>query len=278
MFAYSDLRQSLLQSGAAFAYGKLQNLPVLQLAPVASQEKPAALPIPPRIKSASSAKTPSEILAGFLGVPFREDGVIDEHGNFTLFSRPDTVFKEPGLNCSGFMLSASRLLLRKNIPLAAAARDRMGDSGAGAALGRDWDFGWDVVLNTTQGMERKLLLPDGAVADPAAGSGLAPLGFELHSPKTWQELPGRIRRNHLYFVSFSRTTKQRGYSLLHYHVGILVRASDKDWHLYHSVKTSGVVRENMGNEQSLAKFLHTNRNVGDTNKHMFIVEVPCQTL
>jgi hypothetical protein len=180
------------------------------------------------------------------------------------------------LNCSGFILAASRLLFRENIPLAVATRDRLGDSGAGATLGQDWDFGWDLILNISENLERTLLLPGGAVADPAVGNGLAPLGFDLHSPETWQELSSRIRPNHLYYVSFSRPTKQNGYSLLHYHVGILIRTSEKDWYLYHSIKKSGVVRENLGNEQSRARFLNSNANIGNARKCIFVIEVPFQ--
>jgi hypothetical protein len=214
------------------------------------------------------------VLSCFSGIPFRPDGAIDENGNYTLFSRPRQTFKEPGLNCSGLALAASRLLLRKNIPLAVATRDRLGDSGPGAALGPDWDFGWDMILNITEGSERRLLLPGGKVADPAAGSGRDPRGFDLHSAETWRELPGRIRPNHIYLVSLNRQTTQRGYSLLHYHVGTIVRTSEKDFYLYHSIRKSGVVRENLGNEQNRARFLETNANVGGTNKHIFIVEVP----
>jgi len=252
--------------------------PICFAAPVPAQEKSNILPLPPNLKPALRAKTAEKLLSCFFGIAFRADGTIDEHGNYTLFSRPDSLFKEPGLNCSGFMLSAFRLLFQKNIPLAVAVRDRLGDSSAGATLGRDWDFGWDVILNITEGLERTMLLPEGIVADPAAGSGLAPLGFDLHSPETWRELPGRIRPNYLYFVSFNRQTRQRGYSLLHYHVGIIIRTSEKDWYLYHSIKKRGVVRENLGNEQSRARFLNSNRNVGDTRKHILIVEVPLYKL
>jgi len=242
--------------------------------PASSQDKSTILPLPSKLKPALSAKTPEDVLANFFGIAFRVDGTIDEHGNYTLFSQPDKIFNEPGLNCSGFILSASRLLLRKNIPLAVAARDRLADSGAGAAMGRDWDFGWDVILNITEGLERTLLLPGGMAADPAAGTGLAPLGFDLHSPETWRELLNRIRPNHLYFVSFNRPTMQRGYSLLHYHVGILLKISEKDCYIYHSIKKRGVVRENLSNERSRARFLSSNANSYNARKHLFVVEVP----
>ncbi|MDR2697579.1 MAG: hypothetical protein LBB40_03795 [Holophagales bacterium] len=246
--------------------------------PVSAQDKSVILPLPSNLKSALNAKTPEELLGFFFGITFRVDGTIDEHGNYTLFSRPDNLFKEPGLNCSGFILAASRLLFRKNIPLSVAGRDRLGDSGAGAILGQDWDFGWDLILNISEGLERTLLLPGGAVADPAAGNGLSPLGFDLHSPETWRELPSRIRPNHLYFVSFNRPTKQRGYSFLHYHVGILIRTSQNDWYIYHSIKKRGVVRENLGNERIRARFLNSNANAGNARKHMFITEVPLPLL
>jgi hypothetical protein len=223
---------------------------------------------------ASDAKGAEEILASFLGIAFREDGTMDEHGKYTLFSRPGKYFNEPGLNCSGFILAAARLLFQKNIQLSVAMRDRLGDSGPGAALGQDWDFGWDLILNITDGLKRSLLLPGGGVVDPAAGSGLSPLGLDLHSPETWQELPSRIRQNHIYFVSFSRPTYRSGYKLLHSHVGILIRTSAIDWHLYHSINKSGVVRENFGNAQTRARFLEANPNFGNARRHMFIVEVP----
>ncbi|MCL1908402.1 MAG: hypothetical protein FWG12_03420 [Holophagaceae bacterium] len=213
-------------------------------------------------------------MSSFLGIAFREDGVIDEQGHYTLFGQPDCFYREPGLNCSGFVLAASRLLFNKNIPLAVAVQDRLGDSGAGAVLGRDWDFGWDLLLNISEGHKRILLLPGGILADPAAGSGLSPLGFDLHLPETWHELSDRIRPNHLYFISINRPTWQPGYTLLHYHVGILIRTSKTAWYLYHSIKKQGVVRENLGNEHSRARFLDSNANFGNARKHMFIIEVP----
>jgi len=241
---------------------------------VSAQDNSVGLPLPPKLKPALDARTPEELLDTFLGVPFREDGAIDEHGNYTLFGRPDKLFKEPGLNCSGFVLAASRLLFQKNIPLVVAVRDRLGDSGGGATLGQDWDFGWDLVLNVSEGLKRTLILPGGLSANPAAGNGLAPLGFDLHSPETWQELPGRIRPNYIYLVSLNRPTAQRGYILLHYHVGILLRTPDNNLYLYHSIKKQGVVRENLGNEVSRARFLDSNANIGNSRKHIFVVEVP----
>ena len=216
-----------------------------------------------------------DALALFLGIPYRIDGAIDEQGRYTLFAVQDQLFAEPGLNCSGFVLQASRQLLRKNIPLDVATRDRLRDSGPDAAMGHDWDFGWDLVMNISEGVERSLLLPGGILADPAAGSGLDPLGFDLHAPETWQELPDRIRPNHLYLVSFSRPTKQRGYSLQHYHVGLFIRTSEKDWYIYHTSRQRGRVgRDNLGNEQGRARFLRSFANTGDHRKHIFVIEVP----
>lgn len=243
-------------------------------ADLGSRASALQLPLPPNLLAAREAKNPMEALAPFLGIAFREDGGIDEHGKYVLLGSPNKKFDAPGLNCSGFVLAASRLLLKKNITLSAAVRDRLGDSGHGAALGQDWDFGWDLLLNITEGEKRVLLLPGGLTSDPAAGSGLSPRGFDLHSPSTWQELPSRIRQNHLYLVSFNRPTWLQGYSFLHYHVGIFMRASDQNWYLYHSVKKRGVVRENLANEQGRARFLESNANFGSARKHMFIIEVP----
>ena len=233
------------------------------------------LPVPQNLKPALTAKTPEDALSFFLNIAYRVDGAIDEQGRYTLFAKPDQFFKEPGLNCSGFVLEASRLLLRKNIPLDFAARDRLEDSGPGAVLGEDWDFGWDLILNISEGFERTLLLPGGELADPTVGSGLSPLGFDLHAPETWRELPNRIRQNHLYLVSFSKPVKQHKYSLMHYHVGLLIRISEKDWYIYHTTNKRGKVsRENLGSEQGLNRFLRSYANTGNARKHIFIIELP----
>ncbi|MDR0453918.1 MAG: hypothetical protein LBH05_03800 [Deferribacteraceae bacterium] len=226
--------------------------------------------------TAQTVKSPEEILAVFLGIPYRVDGCVDGQGRYTLFTGYDKFFSTPGLNCSGFVLEASRILLKRNIPLSVAINDRLGDSGPGAPLGQDWDFGWDMILNISEGLERVLLLPGNVRADPAAGSGLAPLGFDLHAPETWRELPDRIRSNHLYLVSFSKTSGQRGSSSLkHYHVALLIRISEKDWYIYNTTQKRGkVYRENLGSVQGRNRFLNAYANTGNARKHIFIIELP----
>ncbi|MEJ2716140.1 MAG: hypothetical protein P8182_03240, partial [Deltaproteobacteria bacterium] len=101
------------------------------------------------ISAKNSAK---EIADTHLGIPYRDDGVLDSRGRFTTFNRPDEIYSTPGMNCSGLVLSVSRFLLNKNFTLTEASRDRQNNSGPGAAFGKDWDFGLDLILNLTDGV------------------------------------------------------------------------------------------------------------------------------
>ncbi len=220
------------------------------------------------------AKTPEEIMGVFLGVPYRADGCIDETGRYTLFAAPDTIFETPGLNCSGFVLEASRLLLKKNFTLAEATRDRRADSGPDADLGEDWDFGWDLIMNISEGSTRIMLLPGNKTLDPAKATGLEPLGFDLHDAATWAELPGRIKEGRLYLISFNKPSDKPGYTLQHYHVGLFFRASAKDWYMYNTTgQSKRAYRRNLGKPEEQSAFLRAFANTGKARKKMCIIEV-----
>ncbi len=103
---------------------------------------------------AALAAAPSVAVAPLLGTPYRDDGVDDPAGRHTLFADQAKTFPDRGLNCSGFVVTASRGILGRPLPLDAMRRDRKGDSGPGAAAGEDWDFGYDLLLNVTDGLPR----------------------------------------------------------------------------------------------------------------------------
>ena len=164
----------------------------------------------------------ADMLKAFLDLPYREDGTLDERGRWTLFADPTASFTTPGFNCSGFVLSASRYLLGRNLSPTQAMRDRANDSGPGAAMGQDWDFGWDLICNISEGFTRTLFLPGGGKADPATYDGRF-RGYALNSDDTWKELLPRLKTGAVYLLSFSKETRRAGYTLLHYHVGIIVK-------------------------------------------------------
>jgi hypothetical protein len=232
-----------------------------------------AVPVPPGLTSDPTAG-PDAAAAAFVGIPYRQDGAIDEQGRFTLFARPDLRFAGPGLNCSGLVLGMARFLLGRNITLADAARDRLGDSGPGASAGQDWDFGWDLVLNISQGTPRTLLLPGFRIADPEAGSGEAPRGFVIRETSSLPELCGRMRRGFFYLVSFSVEGHRRGYGLQHYHVGlILPSATGEAWFYQTSGKRGRSARWDLNSEDGRAAFRRAFADTGDRRKMMLVLEV-----
>ncbi len=229
-----------------------------------------------------AAADPAAALAPLLGVPYREDGALDTAGRYTLFAAPERFFTTPGLNCSGLTLQGARLLLRRELPLAAVARDRLGDSGEGAALGRDWDFGWDLIMNISEGLPRRMLLPggaqDGAEGDIARADGRFPRGFDIHAPNFWPDLLPRIKAGHLYLADFSKEAGRAGpkpYVLLHYHVGLLVRAADGGIWFYHTTHASRKsFRMNLATDEGKAQFLRSFSNTGAIRKMLLLIEVP----
>lgn len=180
-----------------------------------------AIPVPEGFAVLAEAETPHAVLRAFAGVPYRADGALNEKGQFTLFADQKRIFATPGLNCSGLALAVSRFLLGRNISLDEARRDRLGDSGPGAAKGEDWDFGWDLILNISEGLERRFILPGNTSADPADCSAESPLGWAVNDPALWRELPPRLKSGHLYLVSMTMQGRLKGYGLQHYHVGLI---------------------------------------------------------
>ncbi|MDR3177208.1 MAG: hypothetical protein LBU06_11855 [Desulfovibrio sp.] len=233
-----------------------------------------SLPLPAGLDALREAGDAQAAARAFLGIPYRRDGAVDENGFFTLFAAPGRRFSSPGLNCSGLVLGISRFLLRKNITLGEAARDRLGDSGPGAKLGEDWDFGWDLILNVSEGQPRALLLPGGLRADPAAGDGLSPRGFDIHEKGGLEELCGRLRPGFFYLVSLSAEGRRAGQSLSHYHVGlILPDAGGRAW-LYQTTgrgKTSG--RRDLCGPAGLDAFRRSFANTGVKRKMLLVLEV-----
>jgi cell wall-associated NlpC family hydrolase len=227
----------------------------------------------PRPAAHRAASEPGALLHAFVGIPYRNDGVVNDAGRYATFQEPAKSLSTPGLNCSGFVLEASRRLLGAHIPLVDAVRDRLGDSGSGSPLGKDWDFGWDLVLNISEGHARALLLPNGKQADPGPLSGSIQ-GFDLHSPKTWKELPGRLRPGFLYLFSFNKPSNRKGYTRQHYHVGLVWTSPQGNIWYYHSTPASrGVIRRDLATNEGRASFLRSFANTGAIRKMFAIIEV-----
>jgi cell wall-associated NlpC family hydrolase len=185
------------------------------------------------------AADPTAALAPLLGTPYRDDGVTDPAGRFTLFADPSASFSSPGLNCSGFVVTASRRLLARPLSLEAVKRDRKGDSGPTSPRGEDWDFGYDLILNITDGLPRRVLLPDGSSPDPDAADPARLRGFALHDGAAWEAVLPRIRPGQLVLAAYSKANNAR---LLFYHVGLLVNDGAGHVWLYHATPGHGAHR------------------------------------
>ncbi len=232
--------------------------------------------VPPPVPGVSlpaAGAAPYEVLKAFVGLPYREDGVLDEKGRWSLFADPAKIFSTPGANCSGFVLTASRILLGRNITPAQAAFDRAGDSGPGSAMGEDWDFGWDVICSISEGFSRALLLPGGGTADPAAYDGRY-RGWELNSARTWDELLPRIRPGRLYLLSFSKNVRKAGYTLMHYHVGLLVHGPGKSVLLFQTSSDGGKANvRDLATRQGLESLHRDFADQGQNKKMIAVIEV-----
>lgn len=154
-----------------------------------------------------------------LGIPYVDDAGLDERGHWACFSHPDQLLERPGLNCSGFLVAVARRLLNYQGTLAQAGRDRLGDSGPGAEGGADWDYGWDLVLNLSEGHPRRWVLPGGDQAAPGASARTWP-GFRVQDREAWARLSSRWRPDQVYLATLARGSGPR---LRHHHVALLLK-------------------------------------------------------
>ena len=216
--------------------------------------------------------SPQNIMPLFLGIPYRPDGIINDDGEYALFNAPDTPLPTPGLNCSGLVLAASRIILDHNISVASAVRDREGDSGPNSPDGHDWDFGFDLIMNISEGWPRAVLAPGSLVSISKVTGKTAP-SFDFHAPAFAAEFLPHIRKNGLYLVSFSKHKTAASPASLHYHTGIVVRDGGNVW-LYSTTASSGkVIRHNLSTPEGLERFRHSFRNTPGSYKRLTAIAV-----
>lgn len=210
-----------------------------------------------------------------LGIPYRDDGAIDSRGYFTSFSRPDRFYDTPGLNCSGLVVSAIRFIFDKNFTLEEVTRDRLGNSGENSSMGKDWDFGWDLILNLTDGVQRKVVMPDGKNYPIDGADGMTLRGFDLHDSAAWQRVLAQMRPDRIYLGSISRPGNERPYKILHYHVVLIIPDQKGGVWLYHATHRSNVHKININTPQGMNRFMSQFKGArGDTKKILVIESVP----
>ena len=239
---------------------------------LASTGQAGDLPAPPILAAAgiNSLQAPLDVANCFLRIPYRVDGVLDHQGRFTLFEHQDRIFETPGLNCSGLVLSASRYLLNRNITIDQARADRLGDSGPGAPFGKNWDFGWDLIMNLTDGFQRRIIVPgpDSPLIEGADAAALR--GFNLQDSEAWEKVLPQIRPGLIYLAGFSRPARNNG--LQHYHVGLILADEKGGVWLYQTTRTRGPYRVNLASARGLANFKNAFKQWGERVKMILIIE------
>ena len=237
-----------------------------------------AIPTPSYLaaKKINQKKAPIEIANCFLRIPYRRDGTLDERGRFTTFERPDRVFRTPGLNCSGLVLSLWRYLSGENITIDEARRDRQGNSGPDSPLGKNWDFGWDLILNLTEGVNRRVIMPDGRDYHSEAATGETLRGFNLQDQQAWKRVLDQIRPGYGYLASFSKHTLMNRIRLHHYHVAVLLADGREGVWLYQTTRTGNTYRVNLGTPKGMRRFREAFRQTGSGIKKILIIEAKIQ--
>lgn len=235
-------------------------------------------------KNIADKVDPVEIADTHLGIPYRDDGALDDQGVFTTFDTPGKRFDTPGLNCSGLVVSVARYLYNRNWTLAEVSHDRQGNSGAGSSLGQDWDFGYDLILNLAEAHNPRVLMPDGKTHDLKNADGVSLRGFDLDDTKSWNKVLSKMKPGKVYFGSISRPTNQKGYQLLHYHVVLMIPDKSGAIWLYHATRRSNVHKMNINSTQGLNRFMSQFRGARGEEKQILILEadlseaaVPVQT-
>ncbi len=215
---------------------------------------------------------PIDIANMHVGMPYRDDGTLDDKGRFTTFERPDKFFNTPGLNCSGLVLSVSRFIFDKNWTLEDASRDRLGYSGPDSDLGKDWDFGWNLIMNITQGTRRRVLMPDGKDHPIEQGNGLSLRGFDIHDESAWKRVLPMMRPGRVYLATISKSSRRQGYKVLHYHVALMLPDNNGSIWLYHATHLSKVHSMDIATREGLRRFLWEMRRTNNEPKYILIVE------
>lgn len=215
-------------------------------------------------------------LQRFLGMPFREDGVLNHQGIFTTFMHPGISFVDPGLNCSGFVLAAFREIThRSELTIPEATKDRNGNSGPGAEFGHDWDFGLDLILNLSEGFPREVIVPGEAVVSIARlpESPEVQLGFNLHSPDDWNLVLKKFEPQKVYLAVINKPARKKGYRLIYYHVAIILREDPGHIWFYHSTRQNGVHRLNLLDPHDMSRFHRQFARSPWGDKYIFILSL-----
>lgn len=221
------------------------------------------------------ANTTLAILECYRGLPYRTDGALDESGRWTTWADPIKEFTSAGLNCSGLTTAISHTIWGYSLPLDAAKRDRLNDSGSHSPMGEDWDFGLDLILNLTDGLPRQLIPNPYAHQDIDSRfwNALDLRGVDVDSP-AFPEILAQLQPEHIYYFVISRPDTRFAGGISFYHVGLILKDGTNNIWMYHATAKGGVYRINLADENGVAWFRHYYGASPRGPKFIQLVEVP----
>ena len=197
-----------------------------------------------------------------LGIPYVPDAVRDQRGRWTFFDHPERTLELPGLNCSGLTYAIAHTLLNCDLSPSEAGASRLGDRREPSKF-KDWNFGLDLILNLSEGLPRRFLLPQGAM-EVSGGSE----GFPLDDIEAWAKVLPRMRQDRVYLVSISR---HRGH-IQHYHTAVILKDLSGTW-FYQTLPGGHSHRLNLALPQGLDRI----RQMFGSGKKILLLEVELNT-
>lgn len=217
--------------------------------------------------------TPLAIMECFRGLPYRTDGVLDEYNRWTIWSDQTQEFTTAGLNCSGLVTAISRSLWQQNLPLNRVKRDRLNDSGPNSTRGKDWDFGIDLLLNLTDGLNRQLIPNpyNNTKLDSHLWSALDLRGVDIDSDQ-FAELLTQLQTNRIYYFVISKPDNRFKGGISFYHVGLMIKDGSTIW-MYHATPKGGVYRINLTGKNGINWFKRYYGCTPKGNRYIQLVEV-----
>jgi hypothetical protein len=187
-------------------------------------------------------------LRPLLGRPYGADAVTDAKGRTVTFADPERALPAPALNCSGFLVEAARRVLGFAGSPADAARDRRGDSGPAAARGLDWDFGYDLALNLSEGRPRRWITAEGPAPASAEAARLA--AWRVQDEAAWQGALAALAPGHLGLATLRRGI---GHGLRFHHVAVVLKdAQGRAW-FYQTLPQGRVHRLDLSSPEGFAR-------------------------
>ncbi len=207
-----------------------------------------------------------KLLEPLLGIKYRVDGVTNIKEEYTVFEKPSITYKKAGFNCSGFVLAGARQLLGKSITIKEAIKDINFNSDENSSLGKDWDFGRDLILNIAKPFKYRFLNYDDIDINSSSSDGI-----RLNDHVAWSDMFQQMKKSNIYLTTFSKRDKKD--RILYYHVGIIIKDDNSNIWLYHSTPKSGVHRVWLDFDKNMTPFKKEYPAVSSSNKKALILEL-----